>query len=167
MVNTFSVSIHFLKRGCINKSSSSSCHTASTDLLDPPLSLVSIGHCSRRVFKAIFCIGTELLHIGSSWSFCLCSSICRGPKEYIAYEYVLMSPAVSHMSRSSNFDSFRDGWLVAVQMLFCGVLPPGIVQYCSRLLVRHVQNVTQGQFLRFCIETWLTQLGNSSTVHVA
>ena len=36
------------------------------------------------------------------------------------------------MSGSSNFDSFRDGWLVAVQLLFCGVLSPGLVQYCSQ-----------------------------------
>ena len=27
-----------------------------------------------------------------------------------AYQFVLTSPAVSHMSGSSNFDSFRDGW---------------------------------------------------------
>ena len=39
---------------------------------------------------------------------------------------------VSHLSGSSNLDSFRDGWLVAVQLLLCGVLPPGLVQYCSQ-----------------------------------
>ncbi len=36
------------------------------------------------------------------------------------------------MSGPSNFDSFRDGWLVSVQLLLCGVLPPGLVQYCSQ-----------------------------------
>ncbi len=36
------------------------------------------------------------------------------------------SPAVSHMSGSSNLDSFHDGWWVAVQLLFCRVLPPGL-----------------------------------------
>ena len=35
------------------------------------------------------------------------------------------------MSSSSNLSSFRDGWYVAVQLLFCGVLPPGLVHYCS------------------------------------
>ena len=36
------------------------------------------------------------------------------------------------MSGSSNFDSFHDRLLVAVQLLLCGVLPPGPVQYCSQ-----------------------------------
>ena len=53
----------------------------------------------------------------------------RGPKEYIPYELVPTSPAVSHMSLSSNLDSFCDKWLVAVQLLLCGVLPSGLVQY--------------------------------------
>ena len=34
------------------------------------------------------------------------------------------------MSGSFNFDSFHDGWFVAVQLLLCGVLPPRLVQYC-------------------------------------
>ena len=29
-------------------------------------------------------------------------------------------------------DGFYDGWLVAVQLLFCGVLPPELVQYCLK-----------------------------------
>ena len=33
------------------------------------------------------------------------------------------SPAVSRMSGLSNFDSFHDGWEVAVELLLCGVLP--------------------------------------------
>ena len=36
------------------------------------------------------------------------------------------------MSGSSNLDSFRDERWVAVQLLLCGVLPPGPVQYCSQ-----------------------------------
>ena len=46
------------------------------------------------------------------------ASIWRGPQEYITYELVPTSPAVSRMSASSNFDSFRDGLKVAVQVLF-------------------------------------------------
>ena len=65
---------------------------------------------SRLVFQAKSCIGTELLYIGSSWLSCLCLSMWRSPQKYIAYEFVLTSPAVSHMSGSSNFDSFHDGW---------------------------------------------------------
>ena len=48
----------------------------------------------------------------SSWSSCLCSSMWRGPREYVAYELILISPAMSHMSGSSNHN-FRDGWQVA------------------------------------------------------
>ena len=88
-----------------------------------PLSLpVSIVHCYLEVFKAISCIGTHILSIGSCWSSCLFTSTWWGPQEYIAYKFVLNSPAVPRISGSSNFDSFRDEWLVAVQLLFCGVL---------------------------------------------
>ena len=41
---------------------------------------------SQEIFKAISCIGTELLYIGSSGSSSLCSSMWKGPQEYIAYE---------------------------------------------------------------------------------
>ena len=37
------------------------------------------------------------------------------------------SPAVSCMSGSSNLDIFRDGRQVAVWLVSCGVLPPGLV----------------------------------------
>ena len=43
------------------------------------------------------------------------------------------SPAVSCMSGSSNFDSFRDGRQVAVQLVLCRMLRPGLVQNCSQL----------------------------------
>ena len=71
--------------------------------LSPPVSIV---HRSREVFKAISCIGTELLYIGSSCSCCLYSSMWRGPQEYIAYEFVLTSSAVSCISGSSNLIVF-------------------------------------------------------------
>ena len=32
----------------------------------------------------------------------------------------------------SNLDSFSDGMQVAVQFVLCGVLSPGLVQYCSQ-----------------------------------
>ena len=79
-------------------SSSSLCHNARTDLPDPLSPPVSIVYRSWELFKAISCIGTEQLFIGSSWPSCLCSSMWRGPQEYIAYEFALTSPAVSHMS---------------------------------------------------------------------
>ena len=112
--------------------SSSSCHTTSIDLPDPLLPPVSIIHYSQLVFKATSCIGTEQLYIGSCWSSCLCSSMCRSPRKYVTYEFVPTSPAVSRMSGSSNLDSFCDGWWVGIQLLLCWVLPPGLVQYCSQ-----------------------------------
>ena len=90
--------------------SSLSCRTAKTDLPDPLSPTASINHHSWEFFKAISCIGTELFSIGSSRSSCLCSSIWRGPREYITYEFVLTSPVESRMSGSCNVDSFRDGW---------------------------------------------------------
>ena len=107
----------------------SSCHTAITDLPDPHSPLVPIVHRSRQVTS---CIGTELLYIGSSWLSYLCSSMGRDRLEYIAYVFVLTSLTVSRMSGWSNLDSFRDKWLVAIQLLFFGVLPPGLVQYTSQ-----------------------------------
>ena len=51
---------------------------------------------------------------------------------YIIYEFVPASPAVSCMSGSSNLNSFRGRRHVAVQLVSCGVLPPGLVQDCSQ-----------------------------------
>ena len=42
----------------------------------------------------------------------------RGPQEYINYEFVLTSPAVSCMSGSSNFDSFRSDILLGLTLSF-------------------------------------------------
>ena len=53
----------------------------------------------------------------------------RGSIGDIAYDLFPASPAVSC---SSNLDSFRYGKLVAVQLLLCGVLPPGLIQNCSQ-----------------------------------
>ena len=38
----------------------------------------------------------------------------KGPHEYVTYEFVHTFLAVSHMTGSSNLDSFRDGLLVVV-----------------------------------------------------
>ena len=99
------------------------------DLLSPSLPIV---YCFWQVFRATSCIGREQLYVGSSWSSYLCSAMWRGPQEYITYDLIPTSPAVSCMLGSFNFDSFRDGWLVAVQLLLCEVLPSALVQYCSQ-----------------------------------
>ena len=56
-------------------------------------------------------ISTELLYVGSSWMSWLCLSMWRGPQEYIDYEFVPISPIMSRVSGSSNFDSFLR-WVV-------------------------------------------------------
>ena len=48
--------------------------------------------------------------------------MCGDPLEYISYEFISASPAVSCMSGSSNLDSSRDRGQVAVQLVSCGVL---------------------------------------------
>ena len=69
--------------------SSSSCHAASTNLPYHLSPLASIIHRSREVFKTISCIGTELLYVGSSWSYYLCSSMWMGPQEYLTMPLLL------------------------------------------------------------------------------
>ena len=123
--------------------SSSSYRAISTDLPDllpPPVSIV---HRSPEVFQATSCIGTALLYVSSSWSSGICTSMWRGPLEYFSYQLVLTSPAVSRMSSLSNLDSFRGGWLAAVQLPLCGALPSGLVQYCSQ----HFYVITVQPFL--------------------
>ena len=96
--------------GLLQNDPSSSCRTISMDLPDCLPLLFSIVHRFQYVFKATSCIGTELLYVGSCCSSCLCLSMWRGPQEYVTYEFVPTSPAVSHMSGSSNLDIFHDGW---------------------------------------------------------
>ena len=109
---------------------SSLCHAISTDIPGPFSPPFSIDHWFQQVFRATYSIDAELLYVVSS---CLCSSMWRGPREYVTYEFVPTFLAVSCMSGSSNFESFRDGWLVAVQL--CGVLAPRLVQYARSILV--------------------------------
>ena len=87
----------------------SSC-AISADIPDPLLPLLPIVHRFWKVLRATSHILTELLNVGSSWSPCFCSAMWRGSSEYIAYELVPTSTAVSCMSGSSNLDSFCDGW---------------------------------------------------------
>ena len=52
----------------------------------------------RPLLSAISHISTELLYVGLSWTSCLCSSMWRGPQEYITHEFPPTFPAVSHVS---------------------------------------------------------------------
>ena len=49
----------------------SSCCAISTDILHSFSPSFSITHFFWQVFSYTSCIGTELLYVGSSWSFCL------------------------------------------------------------------------------------------------
>ena len=91
-------------------SSSSLCCTASTDLSDPlsPPSLSSIAPGRSSRLYPVSALSCCIYILAGRPAF---ARPCKGcPQEYIAYESVLISPAVSRMSGSSNFDSFRDGW---------------------------------------------------------
>ena len=103
-------------------SSLSSCRYISTDIPDSLIPPLPIAHCFRQVFKTTCCISTELLYVGSSWSSCLCTSMWRGPQEYITYELASTSSEVSRKSGSSNFYCFRDGRWMAVQLLLYWVM---------------------------------------------
>ena len=113
--------------GVSSSSSSSSCHAASADIPDPLSPFLPIIHRLRQVFRVTSCVLTQLLYVSSCWSSYFCTSICGGPQEYIAYELVLASPAVSRVSGSSDLYSFRDGGQVSVQLESRGVLSPGLV----------------------------------------
>ena len=67
--------------------SSSSCHQHGyiSNSFSPPLPIV---HRFQQVFRATSCIYREPQYVGSSWSPCFCSSMWRGPQEYITYELV-------------------------------------------------------------------------------
>ena len=54
----------------------------------------------------------------------------------VAYEFVLIFPAESHISCSSYLDGFWDGRWVAVQLLFGGMLLPGFVDIARSILVQ-------------------------------
>ena len=113
-------------------SSSSSCRAGNTDIPDPLSPLLPIVHRSRQVPRTTSRIFTQLLNVYSCWSSCFCAAMCGGPYEYISYEFVPASPAVSCISGSSNLNSFRDRRQVAVQLVSCGVLSPGLVQDCTQ-----------------------------------
>ena len=57
----------------------------------------------------LFCVHTDMLQLSTCCSANICMSMCRGPWENVAYEFVLISQAVSCMFCSSNLDVFWDG----------------------------------------------------------
>ena len=94
--------------------SSSSCRAACADIPDRLSPFLPIIHRLRQVFRVTSRVLPQLLYVGSCWSSHSCTSMCGGPQEYITYELVLASPAVSCVSGSSNLYSFCDGGQVSV-----------------------------------------------------
>ena len=105
----------------------------------------SIVHCFRQVFMATSRIGTELLYVGSS-----CSSMWRGPQEYVTYEFVPTSPKVPRMSGSSNF-FFVMGIKSPYSCCFVGCFPQDLFSIARRILfvTENGLSTTSNQFLCF------------------
>ena len=104
-------SITFLVR---NHYISSIYRASSTDFPNSFSPFVSIVHLFQQVFYSTCCIRTELLYIGSNWSFCLCSSVWWCPLENVAYEFVLTSQQCPVCLIRLIWMFFLDGKLVAI-----------------------------------------------------
>ena len=115
-------------------SSSSSCRASGTDVSDPLSPLFPIVHRLRQVFWTTSRILTQLLNVYSCQLSCFCMAMCGGPEKYITYEFITASLAVSCMSGSSNLNSFRDRRQMAIQVVSCRVLLPGLVQTKSYII---------------------------------
>ena len=107
----------------------------SMDIIDPLSPHLSIVHCFRQVFRTTSCIGPELLYIGSSWSSCLCSAMWRGPQEYISYELVRTSTAMSCMSGSSILMVFVMGGKWPYSCCFVGYCLHDLFNIARSILV--------------------------------
>ena len=59
----------------------------SSCLPNPLSSPISIVHRSWQVIQATYCIGTELLYIGSCWSSYLCSSMNESPPVRLEFTF--------------------------------------------------------------------------------
>ena len=108
--------------------SSSSCRAGSTNIPDPLSPHFPIVYRLWQAFWTTSRILTSLLNVRSCWESCFCSAMCGGPQEYIIYEFVPAPPAGTCTSGSFNLNIFRDRRQVAIQLVSCGVLPPGLVQ---------------------------------------
>ena len=121
----------YVKLNCFDISSSS-WHAISTDIPDPFSPTFSTVHYFQQVYWATSRIYTELLNVGSRWSSCFCSSMWRGPQEYVTYELVPTSPAVSCSLVGVTWIFFVMGSKWPYNCDFVGWCPPGLVQYCSQ-----------------------------------
>ena len=126
VLSFFSIYIH---------TSSSSCRAACADIPDRLSPFLLIIHRLRQVFRVTSRVLTQLLYVSSCWSSHSCTSMCGGPQEYIAYELVLASPAVSCVSGSSNLYSFCDGGMCPYSWSLVGCCRQDLFNTALNILV--------------------------------
>ena len=117
-----------------NISSSSSCRAGSTDIPDPLLPLLPIVHRPREGLQGQH---TVVLTLAAECMFVLVVLLLHGHVWGVHKSTSLMSLSLllqqcPCMSGSSNLYNFRDRRQVAVQLVSCWVLPPGLVQDCTK-----------------------------------
>ena len=155
MFQSLSESISYLYGS--SSSSSLSCHAISTDIsgpLSPPLPIVD---CFWRVFRATSSICTELLYVCSSWTSCLCSSLWRGPQEYITYKLVPSSPAVK--IRRTRHVGHCSTW-VDRQFFKNTLIPTTLKLYVLLVIIRVLKEVD----FRMVNTTWMYVIINELLV---
>ena len=135
-------------------SAAAACRTASTDIPDPLSPLFPLVHRLWQVFWATSRILTQLLYVCSSWSSCFSSAICGGPLEYITYELVPASTAVSSVPGSSNLDSLI---LLATFLCSCRLASPPAVLLASKRCI-HTAVLTRPLPGRNCVSFYRSGL---------
>ena len=106
--------------------------TLSFPSLSPSIPIV---YRTWHILEAASSVRIELMKVSFRWITKTSVSMCCIPPENVTYEFVRTSPEVPSMSCSSYFDSLCDGGEWTVQLLFCGVFLPGLVQNRGRILI--------------------------------
>ena len=97
----------------------------------PSLSSIASGRSSGLHSKS----AQSCCYVYSCWSSCLCSSMWRGPQEYVTYEFILSSPRVSRMSGSSTCIVFVKGGKWLYSCCFFGCFLQDLFKIGSSILV--------------------------------
>ena len=82
------------------------------------------------------CVCTELLLISFSWSPSTCMSVRRGPQENIAYEFILISPAVFWVSCLSYLNGLEMGGRWPYSCCFVGCCFQNLFNIAHSILVQ-------------------------------
>ena len=109
--------------------SSSSC-VASTDIPDPLSPLLPIIHRLWQVFRATSRIPISLLYVCSRWSSCFCLAILNRSTSLMSSS-LLLQQCPACLVRLT-WIGFVMGGRWPYSWCLVGVLPPGLVQYCTQ-----------------------------------